>query len=212
MQRRQLIEQILRQVYADYPRDESVFTPNFVNQLINQGIGIAVKQNQKDAIALDGVSYINNSFYTTFKGISITQEQNLLWKVSLPQVPMGIGQNEGVSNLRLKKNNDNISTDCIPLTINQKGYASTMKRIPNRVLYYTEGDSAYILSTLLLNNYTADVTMISGGDSTDLTSTLNVPDDYIPVIVDYVTKIIMNSRMQPRDLTNDGADNAQRTA
>jgi len=43
-----------------------------------------------------------------------------------------------------------------------------MRPIPNKVLYVYEGKFAYVFSTLLLNQYTASVTMISGGDSTDL--------------------------------------------
>ena len=49
--------------------------------------------------------------------------------------------------------------------------------------------------------------MISGGDATDLTSTLNVPDDYIPLIIDYVSKQLTLERRVPKDVTNDGQDN-----
>jgi hypothetical protein len=57
-----------------------------------------------------------------------------------------------------------------------------------------------------LNQYTATITIISGGDSTNLSSTLNVPDDYIPGIVDYVTKALMMARQQIQDNANDGND------
>jgi hypothetical protein len=206
MTRQQLIEQILREVYGGQPSDDASITPNLVNQYINQGIGLAVKQNYKEAIQLDGVGYVNNSFHTTFKGLAISKDENFLWKLTLPEVPMGVGQNEGVSNLRLKNGDGQISLDCIPLSINQKGYASTMKTIPNKLLYYTEGSTAYILSTLTLSQYTATATLISGGDSS-LTSTLNVPADYIPTITAYVIQALMIERKQPQDQTNDGVSN-----
>lgn len=207
MTRQQLIEQILRQVYGGQPSDDSAITYNLVNQYINQGIGLAVKQNYKDSIQLDGVGYVNNSFYTTFKGLAITKDENFLWKIVLPEVPMGIGVNEGMSNLRLKNTTNDISLDCLPLSINQKGYVQTMKNIPNKVLYYVEGSNALILSSLTLSQYTASVTLISGGDSTNLSSTLNVPADYIPVITNYAMQALTLERKQPQDQTNDGVSN-----
>lgn len=207
MTRQQLIEQIIREVYGGQPSDDSAITYNLVNQYINQGIGLAVKQNYKDSIQLDGVGYVNNSFYTTFKGLVISKDENMLWKIVLPEVPIGIGNNEGLANLRLKNSSNNISLDCIPLSINQKGYAATMKDIPNKLLYYVEGSNALILSSLTLSQYTASVTLISGGDSTNLSSTLNVPADYIPVITSYAMQALMLERKQPQDQTNDGISN-----
>lgn len=208
MTRQQLIEQILRDVYGGQPTDDAAITPNLVNQLINQGIGVAVKQNYKDAIQLDGIGYINNSFYATFKGLNVTQDENFLWKVELPQIPIAIGQNEGVSNLILKDPTDKtVGINLIPLSMNQRAYASSMKSIPFSTLYYVEGKYAYILSSLTLSKYKASVTMISGGNSNDLSSTLNVPDDYIPIIVGFVVQALLNQRKMPQDQTNDGVSN-----
>jgi hypothetical protein len=211
MTRYQLIEQILRAVYGDQPRDDSTITPNLVNQYINQGLALAVHNQYKESLQIDGVSYINNSFYSTYKNIPIVQDQNLLWRVQLPSVPLAIGRNDAVADVRLVKNN-NEGIDGIPLSINQKGYQFTMKRIPNRFLYYYEGDKLFILSSLLLNLYTANITLISGGgagnnSTTDLNSTLNAPEDIIPLIVEYVVKALMAMRQVPQDITNDGDSN-----
>jgi len=206
MTRLHLIEQIMREVYGGMPTDDASITNSLVNQYINQGIGIAVKQNYKDAITMDGIGYVNNSFYTTFKGIAVTQDENFLWKITLPQVPLGVGKDEGIANLKLKSSDGMVSIDLLPLSMNQKSYATSMRAIPNRLLYYIEGGEAYILSTLLLFQYTASVTLMSGGDSTNLSSTLNVPDDYIPTVISYVTQMLMAQRKQPKDLANDGVD------
>ncbi len=81
-----------------------------------------------------------------------------------------------------------------------------MRPIPNKVLYYYEGSLLYALSTLVLSQYTANVTMVSGGLSTNLDSTLNVPAEYIPVMTDYLMKYFLFEKSQPKDLTNDGED------
>jgi hypothetical protein len=208
MTRQQLIEQILRDVYGGQPTDDAAITPNLVNQLINQGIGVAIKQNYKEALQLDNIGYVNNSFYITYKGLNITQDENFLWKADLPQIPIAIGQNEGVSNIVLKDTTDKIvGINLIPLNMNQRSYASSMKTIPFATLYYIEGGSIYILSSLTLSKYKVSVTMVSGGDSTNLFGKLNVPDDYIPVIVGFVTQALLNQRKIPQDQTNDGVSN-----
>lgn len=206
MTRQQLIEQILRQVYGTQPSDDASITPNLINQMINQGIGIVVKQNYKDAVQLDGIGYINNSFYTTFKALPITLDENFIWKLTLPQVPMGIGRNEGISTLQFKNSNAEISRPVIWLSQDQVTYYQSLQQPPNKTLAYQQGESVYVISSLMLNQYTATVTIISGGDSTNLASVLNVPDDYIPGIVDYVTKTLMLARNQIQDNANDGND------
>jgi len=66
MTRYALIERILRQIYNGQPSDDSSITYNLVNQWLNDAIGLAVKKNYTDSIQMDGIAYINNSFYTTY--------------------------------------------------------------------------------------------------------------------------------------------------
>lgn len=206
MTRQHLIEQILRQVYNGFPQDDSTITNNYVNQLINQGIGIAVKQNYKESLQLQAVGYVNNSFYTTFKNLAVVRDENDLWKVTLPDLPLGLGKNEGIATLRFKSQAGDLSLPVIWLSENQLTYFESLRPIPNKILAYPQGIFVYVITPLLLNTYTASVTMISGGDSTDLTSVLNVPSDYIPVIIDYCVKLLMAQRNTPVDVHNDGLD------
>ena len=96
---------------------------------------------------------------------------------------------EGISMLTFRDNDSRqISQSVIWLTQNQRTFFDGMRAIPNKLLAYSEGKYAYIKSTLLLTAYTANVTLISGGNPSDLQSELNVPGDYIPVIVEYLKK------------------------
>jgi len=173
---------------------------------LNQGIGVAAKQCYKEAIQLDGIGYVNNSFYTTFKGIAVTKDEQFLWKVALPQIPIGIGHNEGISTMVFKDSSGQISLPVVWLSENQRSFIDTMREIPNKVLAYPEGSFVYAKSTINLSVFTASATMISGGDSTDLTSTFNVPDDYFPVIVEYLKAQLGFEKAQKQDLANDGID------
>jgi len=206
MTRAEFIERTLRQIYGGYVSEDSSITPMLVNSWLNDAIALVAKNNYVDAIKLDGIGYVNNSFYTTFKGIAPTLDEQNLWKIQLPQVPVGIGTNEGISTIVFKDSNGAISFPLIPLSANQKTYFQTMRPIPNKTLYYNEGEYVYIVSTLALNNYTASVTMISGGNSSNLNSTINVPPDYFPAIVAYIQQQLNFMKTTPRDLTNDGQD------
>lgn len=206
MLRRTYIEKILRKVYGDFPNDDSSITFNLVNVWLNEGSALAAKQNQKDNISIDGISYINNSFYTTYKNRSIIQDETFIWKITLPEIPLGIGRNEGVSVIQLKDSSGQLTLPLIQLSENQRTYFQTMRPIPNKLLCYCEGLYVYVVSTLLLSQYTASITMVSAGDFTNLDSELNVPQDYMPVIDAYLTKMLMEERLVPQDLANDGVD------
>lgn len=209
MLRSQFIEQVLRQIYGTYPSDDASITPMLVNQYLDQAIAFAAKTNYNENIKLEGIGFVSNSFYTTFKGITISKDENGLWVLTLPQVPVGIGASEGVSTLVLRDDKNKISLPLVPLTQNQKTYFQSMQNLPFKTLYYVEGNHAYIISALKLSDYTATVTLISGGDSTDLSSNLNVPGDYIPAIVQYIQQQLMVMKTTPRDLGNDGTDLSQ---
>lgn len=206
MTRSQFIEQILRQVYGGYVQEDSSITPMLVNQYIDQAIAFAAKTNYKENASLEGVGFVNNSFYTTFKDIAISRDENGLWKLTLPQVPVGVGANEGISTLQLKNSQNQISQPCIPLTENQKTYFQSLQNLPFKTLYYVEGNLAYLVSNLTLSNYTATVTLVSGGNSSDLNSNLNVPGDYVPIMIDYIQKQLLLMKSTPKDLANDGQD------
>ncbi|MCE9537882.1 MAG: hypothetical protein K8R85_01510 [Bacteroidetes bacterium] len=200
-----ICERIQRQIYNNFASDDATITLNLINSYLNDAIGIAVKANYKESIQADGIGYVNNSFYATFKGIAVTKNDDETYKLTLPQIPFGIGKNEGVATLQFKKDNE-VSQTAIPISINQVGYAFNMRPMQNKIIYWTENQYAYVKSTLPLYLFTATVRMISGGISTDLDSVVNVPDEYYPIMVEYIKNQLLFERQQPIDTSNDGVD------
>lgn len=201
------IEQIRRLIYGGQPDDDAEITIGLVNAWLPQAIAIAAKACYKDSLAIDGINYVNNSFYTTFKSLAIAEDEQFLWKITLPEIPIGIGTSEGISRLILKDSESRqLTYPFIPLSQNQRSFSRGMRVIPNKILFYSEGIYLYIESTLILQDYTAQVTMISGGLSTDLNGVLNVPPDYFPVMTEYLKTQLMGERAAPKDITPDGND------
>lgn len=211
MTRAQFIERVRRQIYNGQPSDDATITVGLVNNYLNDAIAAAAKANYKDNIAIDGIGYLNNSFYTRFTGIAVKSDGNLWWKVQLPEIPIGIGRNEGLSTIQLVNDEGKLSHPFIPISESQRTYFESMRPIPNKIIYYYQGDTLYAQSSLILSQYTANVTMASGGLSTDLDSTLNVPADYIPVMMQYLQQQLLLEKSQPKDVTNDGEDFVQTT-
>jgi hypothetical protein len=210
MTRKHFIERIRREIYGEMPRDDASITEGLVNNLLNDAIAVAAKTNYSDSIRMGDIGHVNNSFYIKFKNIAVTQSENFLWKVQLPQIPVGIGANEGVSVLTFKGADGVLSQNCVPLTQNQVTFIENVRKPQNKILYYSEGDSLYVFSTIVLSAYTANVTMVSGGDSTDLNSTLNVPPDYYPIMQEYLLKQLSFEQSRVRDVTEDGLDGGDR--
>lgn len=207
MQRQTYIERIRRIIYGGAPSDDAQITIGLVNNILNDAIAAAAAANYNDSVKIQGVESVANSFYTTYSGIAVTAEGNFIFKFELPDIPVGLGTNLGVASVRFS-DGKLLSFDAIPLSINQVAYTRGRRQIPNKIPYWTEGKYGYVESPQYnLTNTTAVVRMISGGDSTDLTSQINVPPDYFPIMDDYIIKKLAIHQAQPQDSQNDGVDN-----
>ena len=206
MTRRTFIERTLRQIYNGQPSDDSNITDNLVNIWVTDGLAIAARKNYIDNYTIEGINFVNNGFYTTFSDLTITKDSAGVYKFELPEIPVGLGYSMGVSTIQFVDGMGVISRTGIPLSENQVTYFGNMRPIPNKLQYYTEGKFCYVLSTLILTPYTAKVRMISGGNSTDLDSELNVPPDYLNTIQDYIKQQLLLEKAQPIDVNNDGLE------
>lgn len=201
------IERVRRQLYGGQPSSDATITIGLVNNYLSDAIAVAAKQNYKENIAVDGISFVNNSFYTTFKGIAVTKDEQFVWKIILPQIPIGIGSTEGISTVVFKDpDTAQISYPVVLISENQRSFSKGMRTIPNKLIGYPQGGFVFVESTIQLSNYTATVTMVSGGDSTNLDSELNVPPDYFPVMMQYLQQQLLLEKAQPVDSTIDGLD------
>lgn len=208
MTRRVFIEMILRQIYGGFLNDDAEITPNLVNVWLNPAIGSAAQANYRDNLKLDGIACVNNSFYTTYKGIAITADDFGVYKIELPHLPFGLGTSDGISTLLIKDNaSPQKAYNVAWLSENQRSYQRGMRAIPNKMIAYSEGKYVYLESVGVdLTGYTAQATMVSGG-STSMDSEINVPDDYLPLIVEYIKAQLNFERNQPKDLASgDGQD------
>lgn len=208
-----LIKRILRQVYGAQPTEDSNITVELVNKWMNDGLALAAKENYKEAIAIDGTGYVNNSFYCTYSGLTITPDpsDNQTYMFTLPQIPFGLGMTQGIGKLQFVNPQNYTSLDAIPLSMNQVGYVDRLPAIQNKIVYWPEGVFVRCKTPIQLFNYKATIKMVSSGDSTDLESIITLPDDYMAAVIAYVKEQLAWERQQPQDRNNDGEDDPNAT-
>jgi len=210
MTRKAFCYRLQRLIYGGFANDDAEITINFINNILGDAIGFAAKQNYTENLKIDSIGYVNNSFYTTFRDLEITVSNDgiFFYEATLPQVPVGLGANRGIASGKIYQSANDPSYDMIPLTENQLSYFELLPPV-NGIPYWNEGNKLKFRTEILLYpNYKARVRMVSGGDSTDMNSELNVPPDYFPVMTEYILKQLGFERAQKQDLSNDGSDQA----
>ena len=206
MTRAAAIELIQRKLGGGVVADDTTLTSGLINLLLDPALAVAAKQNYKENFQIEGIGFVNNSFYSTFKGIAITRDEKYLWKLALPTIPLGIGKTEGIETLKFQDSDNNVSLPAVFISSNQASFFQSMRAIPNKILCKPEGGYVYAISEILLSQYTATITMISGGDATDLTSTLNIPSDYLPIMIEWIKVQLLEQKAIKPDGANDGID------
>lgn len=203
------IQRIVEQLYGGKPPDSRSISDNMVNSFLNDGIAVMAKESYKENLKIDNIAYVNNSFYTSYKNLAITSGDTFgEYESILPQIPIGIGRNEGIASAQIKIGN-NLSKPVIILTPSQWNQFDLLPQ-PTGVPCLPEGNKLLFKSTLGLNIYTVTIRMISGGDSTDLTSIINVPDEWFDALNTYVLNKLLLEKSQPKVNENTGIDNTQK--
>jgi hypothetical protein len=205
MTRKAFAQQIQRMIYGEIPNDDADISLNLINRYVNQGIALAAKANYADNLKMEGIAYVNSSFYTTFKNITISKStfEDFCYELSLPEIPVALGRADGVAQLTLK-DVTLFSLTGVPLSTEQVSFRKNMRRIPNRFYYWYERSTVIIDSVLDITDYKAHVKMVSSGsDNTDLSATIYLPNEWLSFVQDYVLNNLILERQQPKDLTND---------
>lgn len=207
MTRKVLIEQIRRIFYGGVPNDDASLSEKEVNTYLNEAIAYMAKVNYTDAVKLDGIETVADSFYATFKNLAITKDNDTgYYSLDLPQVPLGLSRGYGISTVTFPTSTG-LAKSPIPISPRELDYVDQLKQPPSKIFYWAEGKKLWFKSyTNLVGKY-AIVRMVSTENS-DLDSEINVPQEYITDIVNMVLGQLKIRKGTPEDNVNDGVDKA----
>ena len=207
MTRRVLIEQIRRIFYGGVPNDDASLSEKEVNFYLNEAIAYIAKVNYTDAIKLDGIETVADSFYATFKNLAITRDNDTgYYSLDLPQVPLGLSRGYGISTVTFPTSTG-LAKSPIPISVRELDYMDNLKQPPSKIFYWTEGKKLWFKSYTNLVGRFAIVRMVST-ETTDLDAEINVPQEYVSDIIDLVLNKLKIRKGTPEDNVNDGVDKA----
>ena len=205
MTRRVLIEQIRRMLYGGVPTDDANITEKEINLYINEAMAYMAKINYTDAIKLDGVESIADSFYLTFKNLAATRDTDTgYYSIDLPQVPLGLARGYGIATVTFPTNTGSAKSP-IPISVRELDYMDNLKQPPSKIFYWAEGKKLWFKRYINLVGKNAIVRMVST-ETTNLDDELNVPQEYITDIINLVMGQLRPRKATPQDSTNDGLD------
>ena len=207
MTRRVIIEQIRRIFYGGVPNDDASLSEKEVNLLLNEAIAYMAKINYTDAIKLDGIETVADSFYATFKNLAITKDNDTgYYSLDLPQVPLGLSRGYGISTVTFPTSTG-LAKSPIPISVRELEYMDNLKQPPSKIFYWAEGKKLWFKSWTNLVGKFAIVRMVST-ETTDLDAEINVPQEYVSDIIDLVLNKLKIRKGTPEDNVNDGVDKA----
>jgi hypothetical protein len=207
MTRKVLIEQIRRIYYGGVPNDDATLSEKEVNTYISEAIAYIAKINYTDAIKLDGIESVADSFYATFKNLAITKDNDTgYYSLDLPQVPLGLSRGYGISTVTFPTSTG-LAKSPIPISVRELDYMDNLKQPPSKIFYWAEGKKLWFKSYTNLVGKFAIVRMVSSENS-DMDSEVNVPQEYISDIIDLILNKLKIRKGTPEDSVNDGVDKA----
>ena len=205
MTRKVLIEQIRRMLYGGIPTDDANITEKEVNLYINEAMAYMAKVNYTDSIKLDGIESVSDSFYLTFKNLTITRDSDTgYYSLDLPQAPLGLARGYGISTVTFPTSTG-LAKSPIPISVRELDYMDSLKQPPSKIFYWPEGKKLWFKSYTNLTGKNAIVRMVST-ESANLDDELNVPQEYITDIINLVMNQLRPRKGAPQDSTNDGLD------
>jgi hypothetical protein len=205
MTRAELIAQIRRMYYGGLPSEDAGLREKEVNQLLNQAIAYVAKENYIDHIKVDNIETVDDAFYSTFKGLAITKDNDTgYYSTTLPHPPVGLSRGYGIATVTFP-----VSTGLAkaPTAVSPRevDFIEQIKLPPSKIFYWAEGDKLWFKSYVNLVGKFAIVRMISHENS-DLTAELNVPGEYIPSIINWIMSQLSVRKQMSGDLLREGVD------
>jgi hypothetical protein len=192
-------------LYGGIPTDDANITEKEVNLYINEAMAYMAKVNYTDSIKLDGIESVSDSFYLTFKNLTITRDSDTgYYSLDLPQAPLGLARGYGISTVTFPTSTG-LAKSPIPISVRELDYMDSLKQPPSKIFYWPEGKKLWFKSYTNLTGKNAIVRMVST-ESANLDDELNVPQEYITDIINLVMNQLRPRKGAPQDSTNDGLD------
>lgn len=203
--RRQLCELVIRNLAGGDPSDDFPVKPEEVNLWMEHAIAAAAKVNYTEGVNLDGIEFVADAFYTSFRNLELLYDELTdSYYTELPSMPYGLPRGYDISSLQIQGNKQ-LSKTGVRVNPQQLSYYKELPMPPNMFYFWTEKKRLWCYSFTPLQDSFVYVRMASAADTSgDLDSELALPSDFLPYVTDYLEKKLRPMIALPADITNDG--------
>ena len=201
MNRSQFIELVRRNYYNGIPSSDAELTPEEVDLYVDAAVGRAVTINYREAIELDGIETIGDVFYSTFKGFTISKDNDTgYYYFDLPQAPLASKRGYNIATLTFPVSSG-LAKAPIQVSVKELDYMDQLPTPPSKIFFWPEGKRLYMKSYINLIGKAPIVRMVSPKID-------EIPEYYIASAMDRIMGQLRIKKQTPQDLANGGVDKA----
>lgn len=206
--RLQTLEMLQRLLLGGMASDDTELTINLINQHLNGAIAYAAKANYKEEIELNGVEDVADAFYADFNSLVITKDNTTgLYNTILPQQPAGLGAGWDISTFMLITGSGS-KLFAHPISAREVEFLYKTSGACSEVYYWVTGIEVSLHACKDITPYKANIRMISS-QSSDFSAPITLPDGYLPLVVEYMSKVLGIQMQRPIDISSDGVETTQ---
>lgn len=197
-------EQILTTYYKGVRNDDSQYSLRHIASMVAQEVAVMARKNAFENSNGGEITYINDSFISTYKSVAVTLDSVSKEKYCLlPAVPTALPNNQEIVSVSL---NTNTNKTFIPMRNKDRFAQAFLKPIKGIVFYYIESGRLYFDNPENFQFTLVTIKMAGALPSGDkiLDVQLNIPKNYESEIIDKIMARLLSISRLGQDLTNDG--------
>jgi len=203
MSKRMLIQRLERHMNNGYPKDDWTVTENQMLLYIDAAIPVVMKGQMFENAKVSGLFETPEAYLATYDFTIANQRSNTTeWYITLPQTPLALPDGYAITDVYFIDGGFE-GQRCYYLAPKRQSYRNNIPK-PDGVYFRIEGRKMFLQATSNqpLYNYTISVQMpISRTD--DIDAVMNIPDDSLNLIFEYVVKQLIQRIQMPQDVIND---------
>jgi hypothetical protein len=202
---RQAVQLLLRRVSQGRPSDESAITENEVKLWLDHAVAAAAVRAYQGAVQVDGIESVPEGFHHTFKNLVLTEDEDTgYFEFTLPSKPYGLSRGWDITSVKIEGTRM-LSQELLRVSPSQLGFYKTLNPPKNAIFFWVEGVTGIVDSPVDLTGKKVRVTMPAQSLSMD--DEMNVSEDQLVFITEYILKNFLSTLNVQPDLSNDGKPN-----
>lgn len=208
--KRQIVQEALYEAYGGITSTDVRISERFVLTKLNNKIAAAGTINAFQNKNLEGVTYLNDTFYSTYNDLPVTDDTHTGFKkIDLPALPIGVPSQRSISLYPPKTNKCNgmNSTMFVMMPREQVRRSNNLPKTKTVYCFEQDGTIQMIIPDTLPLLEVGTMNLVMATSDGGLDSKANIPPDMLdPIKKELVAELRAIILGVPLELKNDGIE------